>query len=438
MWLGYWFKNWTLNYKIGYGIVRLGLRTFYNKFEISGLDKIPKNAGVLFAINHQNAFMDPIVLSSQLHKNAYYLARADIFKKKFANKILRSIYMLPIYRQRDGVNTIEKNESTFDECFDVLHNNGCILIFPEGNHNNQKRLRPLKKGISRIGLGAGKKYDYIKPIYVVPVGLDYSNHTNMGANLLINIADPIDLSSYYQTFEKDPNTAITALMSEIQTELESVLLNIKSENYSTYISVIALLKNHFGSKFNLVDNLTEQQKLVAKLEKLEIESSSKFQEIEKLCSSISIFLEENKLRPIHLMLGGSIYIAFLKVLLLMLFLPLHLIGLISNYIPYKIPVLFVEKKVNDPHFHSSIKMSMGVILFILCWSIQTILVSLLFGWKISGIYVISLPMLAMLNYRWLIHFKKTMGLIQSIRLRRHSSFKNAVINYNKFIDLIKN
>ena len=49
----------------------------------------------------------------------------------------------------------------------------------------------------------------------------------------------------------------------------------------------------------------------------------------------------------------------------MLFLPLHLIGLISNYIPYKIPDLFVEKKVNDPHFHSSIKMSMGVILFIL-------------------------------------------------------------------------
>ena len=78
MWLGYWFKNWTLNYKIGYGIVRLGIRTFYNKFEISGLDKF-QNAGVLFAINHQNAFMDPIVLS-QLQKN-YFLARADIFKR---------------------------------------------------------------------------------------------------------------------------------------------------------------------------------------------------------------------------------------------------------------------------------------------------------------------------------------------------------------------
>ena len=35
-------------------------------------------------------------------------------------------------------------------------------------------------------------------------------------------------------------------------------------------------------------------------------SETKFQEIEKLCSSISTILKENKLRPIHLMLGGSI------------------------------------------------------------------------------------------------------------------------------------
>ena len=63
MTFSYWFKNWSLNYKIGYGIVRLGNRTFYKKFEVAGLNKIPENAGVLFAINHQNAFMDPVVLS---------------------------------------------------------------------------------------------------------------------------------------------------------------------------------------------------------------------------------------------------------------------------------------------------------------------------------------------------------------------------------------
>ena len=72
------------------------------------------------------------------------------------------------------------------------------------------------------------KYDYIKPIYVIPVGLDYSNHTNMGANLLINIADPIDLvlitkhskRSKYSNHCFNERTNRTGICS----------LNIKSEN----------------------------------------------------------------------------------------------------------------------------------------------------------------------------------------------------------------
>ena len=47
---------------------------------------------------------------------------------------------------------------------------------------------------------------------------------------------------------------------------------------------------------------------------------------------------------------------FLLSLLMLVFLPLHLFGLIANYFPYKIPVLFVKTKVKDIHFHSSLKM----------------------------------------------------------------------------------
>ena len=41
-------------------------------------------------------------------------------------------------------------EKTFDTCFDILKNKGNVIIFPEGNHNYKKSLRPLKKGVSRI------------------------------------------------------------------------------------------------------------------------------------------------------------------------------------------------------------------------------------------------------------------------------------------------
>ena len=98
--------------------------------------------------------MDPIVIASQLisklNQNTYYLTRADIFKKKIASNFFKSVYMLPIYRQRDGVNTVKKNEEVFDYCFDILNNKGNIIIFPEGNHSNIKKLRSLKKGIARI------------------------------------------------------------------------------------------------------------------------------------------------------------------------------------------------------------------------------------------------------------------------------------------------
>ena len=74
--------------------------------------------------------------------------------------------MLPIYRQRDGVDTIKMNEKTFDKCFDILANKGNLIIFPEGNHNYQKTLRPFKKGIARIALGAAEKYDF-KNLYIL-------------------------------------------------------------------------------------------------------------------------------------------------------------------------------------------------------------------------------------------------------------------------------
>ena len=81
-------------------------------------------------------------------------------------------------------------------------------------------------------------------------------------------------------------------------------------------------------------------------------------------------------------------------------------------------------------------MSMGVILFIVFWSIQTILITLILGWKIGILYLLSLPILAMLNYRWFIQLKKTKGLIRSLQLQNTSYFKNAVSEFNEFIQKI--
>ena len=146
-WIGYLFKNWYLPYKLGYAIVITGARTYFKKLKYQGKEKIPKNAGIIYAVNHQNAFLDPIIIAGQTNSPINFLARADIFKNKIANKILRRCYMLPIFRQRDGVNTIEKNEESFIACYKMLSKKENLMIFPEGNHNYKKNASPAKKRI---------------------------------------------------------------------------------------------------------------------------------------------------------------------------------------------------------------------------------------------------------------------------------------------------
>ena len=424
----YWFKNWSLNYKLCYAIVSVGIRTFYKKYEIEGLENLPKDAGILFAINHQNAFMDPVVFSCQLNQNSYFLARADIFKNKFASKILKSVYILPIFRQRDGVNTVVKNEATFNQCHDILNDNGYVLIFPEGNHNNQKKLRPIKKGIARIGLGAAQKSAFKKPYYIVPVGLDYSNHTKMGASLFINISKPINLQDYYAKYRTDSSATINKLMAELKTKMERLIVDIKSENYTTYTRLIWILNDEINSN-SLKNRLLNQQAIVATIENIESSNKSAFDELQEQTDFVYSYLNTNNIRPVHLYKKMSITNGLLSILILTITFPIHVVGLFSNYLPYKIPEAIVKNKIKDEHFHSSIKMSLGVILFILFWTLQSLLFLGLFGLEYGLFYIISLPILAMLNYRWMMLSKKTKGLISALRIYKSANYNQAKRNY---------
>ena len=114
-------KDWTPLYLLGYTLIKLGARTFYKKHQAVGIENIPKDKPVLFAANHQNAFMDPTVIGIKLKKPLYYMVRADIFKKKSVAKLLWSLNMMPIFRQRDGGNAVKKNEAVFDKCYDLLN-----------------------------------------------------------------------------------------------------------------------------------------------------------------------------------------------------------------------------------------------------------------------------------------------------------------------------
>jgi 1-acyl-sn-glycerol-3-phosphate acyltransferase len=409
-WIGYLFKNWFLPYKIGYAISITGSRTYFKKFKYLGKEKIPKNAGIIYAVNHQNAFLDAIVIAVQTDAPLNFLARADVFKKKIANKILRKCYMLPVYRQRDGVNTIEKNEETFNDCHEILRKKDNLVIFPEGNHNYKKTLRPLKKGLARIAFGTLSKFGKEVPLYIIPLGIDYESHFKMNSDILLNVGDPIKVGDYFSNFKDNNAEAINKLTLKIADDLSSLMINIQdAENYE---EVYYLLHS-----FPLLKKITDpkikfdlRKEKLFKAESLSKQNPEDYKNIIADLKIVKAFMSNYKIRPYLLNKLPSSYLTLsvLSFILLLLF-PFHLAGLLTNYIPYKIPVWFVENKIKDKHFHSSLKLAISIILFTFYWLLIALLLTIFKDWSYGLVFLFAAPIIAMVNFRYWILLIKFRG-----------------------------
>ena len=58
------------------------VKSSYRKYQVEGLENIPADGSVIWASNHTNALMDPMVMLSSTRGRKVFVARADIFKKK--------------------------------------------------------------------------------------------------------------------------------------------------------------------------------------------------------------------------------------------------------------------------------------------------------------------------------------------------------------------
>lgn len=184
-------KIWEHN--LGYTLFRPYVdwctRTSFSKVTVSGRENIPTDGAVLLAPNHCNTLMDALLVLQADHGPSGYGARADIFKKPFLGAALRWLRIVPLARQRDGMAAVAGNEETFEEIVECLDKGVPFCMFCEGTHRPKHSLLPLKKGIWRIATRAAAKLD--KPVYIVPVGLDYDDYFRYMKNARVTFGEPI-------------------------------------------------------------------------------------------------------------------------------------------------------------------------------------------------------------------------------------------------------
>lgn len=397
-----------------------------------GKKNIPKNKPVIFAANHQNAFLDPVLIAVQLSKPTYYLVRADVFKKPTVAKIFASINMMPVYRERDGVDTLQANVEVFNRCFEVLSKNRPIVIFPEGNHGKYKTLRPLKKGFARIAAGAEEKFGKEIDVQIIPVGLNYSDHHNMGAELLINFGEPINVSDYLT--EIDNARQINELKDVLSHRMSDAIIDIQLKGYyATIHEMMLMFEDRLlkGKEVSILDKFNAQKEFIKKAE--HYFKAHPNDQLESEVISFKKDVEKAGLR--YWLFSSDKHAVFVPIVGLVLFAPIHVYGMINHYLPYKIPVWFVKNKVKDEQFQSSMKMAFGVVLFALFWTLQALLVAALTD-GIALWYLLSLPITAWISYQYWISMLRTAGKIKFNQLK-DTRLKQTYAKFKQYFEEIE-
>ena len=212
----------SLVYQIIKYYCRFLVHFFFAKVEIIGRENIPKNLPVIYSSNHQNAFMDALIIGGLSPKITYSVTRSDIFKTQL-QWFLDALKMIPIYRIRDGFSQLAKNEETFRKINSSLFRGHALTIFSEGNHGNEFFLRNLSKGSSRMALEAQEKMDHLD-LQVIPVGLNYFHHQRPFNKISIVFGQPISVKNFLPIYIKQKAKGINQMREIIDQGMRNCLL----------------------------------------------------------------------------------------------------------------------------------------------------------------------------------------------------------------------
>jgi hypothetical protein len=321
---------------------------------------------------------------------------------------------------------VKRNDEVFLKTLDVLRNKiNPLILFPEGNHGDRRRLRQLVKGLFRIAFMAQEDFGTKSGVKIVPVGIDYGHYQNFRSTLLVNIGKPMEVSEYYSTYSDNPVTGINRIKDAYSEILRNLMIDIKSQEYYDLYMRMRVIANDLFRKetgitgTELKDRFDADKKMIAALDK-ELGSNPQFMEtLEEKVKEYDKGLKKHHLRDWVLSKKPlNFKAAIVRSTAFLVLLPLFIFGYIHNIIPYKFTASRV-KNIKDPQFHSSFKFVIGMIAFPLIYILFAILVSLTGLPLIFKIlYIILMPVAGLLSFHYYLEIRKFFSRVRFSDLLR--------------------
>ncbi|HEU4511123.1 MAG TPA: 1-acyl-sn-glycerol-3-phosphate acyltransferase [Pyrinomonadaceae bacterium] len=380
-------------------LLRLALRIYFRRIEVTGIEHVPRDTPVIFVLNHPNALVDPVFLLCLAPRRVSFLAKAPLFRMPIIGYLVKELDSLPVYRRQDEGEDVTKNQETFVAARKLLARGGTIGICPEGVSHDEPGLRPIKTGAARISLAAVSTGE-VSNLKIVPAGLYYTSKTSFRSDALLYFGNPIDVEPV--TLDPDgtpPREAVRELSNHIETALREVILDARHEEE---LKTMARAERIFSSASydnssdSLKDELRLQQRFIKAYSVLQDLQPERLRKLEMRMMRFEEELNQAGVDPEELSPPGSTLRVFRSIIkrsiLFLLMLGPAIVGTIAHYPAYRLGGFLAKRISRDSDdITSTVKIISAMLLFPLTWLLVAILIYVYIHWSAALLALVVIP-----------------------------------------------
>lgn len=350
--------------------------TFYRRIQGKNIHFLKVKDPVIIAMNHPNAFMDPVALTYVAYPpRLKYLARGDAFKPGLVAWLLERIGIVPIFRIQDGGKEgLKKNDEAYRRVNYLLNKNAKVMVFAEGLCVQERRLRPLKKGVARMVFGAYEHLQHDR-LMVVPVGVNYSKADKFRSDLFYNVGEPLLVKDFIEAYRLNPARGQNLFLQALEPKMKALITHIdqKHNDQAMYfyedlckkdlIREKGLDPKNLSHDFEVLHEMTDRLNRAAANDQLLVD------EFRDKAKKYFASLRKQGLRDWIINpkqnAGVNTLCLLARCLLLAAGFPIYLTGMIGNFPPLLATHRLTKKIIKFKEFYASIALGVGLFLFTL-------------------------------------------------------------------------